>query len=117
MPHEVKLKVIIVKQAVILAKRGDKIVKFLIVEMFSKNNRDNLAKWIKAETRRKWVLNLAWEMLYKKGILVDDYLDSLVQLSFKLDELALVIYARMYHVGIGVILRYDFWTTRTNDSL
>ena len=39
---------------------------------------DNLAKWIKAETRRKWVHNIAWEMLYKKGILADDYLDSLV---------------------------------------
>ena len=49
--------------------------------------------------------------------MVDDYLDSLVQPGFKLDELALVIYARMYHVGIGIILRNDFWTTRTNDSL
>ena len=34
-----------------------------------------------------------------------------------MDELALVIYARMYHVGISIILRNDFWTSRTNDSL
>ena len=38
-------------------------------------------------------------------------------MGFKLDELALVIYARMYHVGISIILRTDIWTTRTNGSL
>ena len=31
MPHEVKLKVIKVKPAITLAKRGDNVVKFLIV--------------------------------------------------------------------------------------
>ena len=56
-------------------------------------------------------------MLYKKGILVNDYLDSLVQPGFKIDELGLVIYARMYHIRIGVSLKTDFWTTRTNDTL
>ena len=35
-PHEVKLKVIIVKQAVTLAKRGDNVVKFLIVHIIVK---------------------------------------------------------------------------------
>ena len=78
--------------------------------------RENLVKWIKADARRKWIHNIAWEMLYKKGILVDDYLDSLIQPGFKIDELGLVIYARMYHIGIGIILQIDFWTTRTNDS-
>ena len=77
----------------------------------------NLVKWIKADAQRKWVHNFGWEMLYKKGILVDDYLDSLVQPGFKIDELGLVIYARMYHIGIGIILHTYFWTTRTNDSL
>ena len=55
-------------------------------------------------------------MLYKKGTLVDDYLDSLVQPGFKIDELGLVICTRMYYISIGIILWTDFWTTKTNDS-
>ena len=78
---------------------------------------ENLVKWIKADAWRKWVHNIAWEMLYKKGILVDDNLDSLIQPGFKIDELSLVIYVRMYHIGIGMILQTDFWIIRTNDSL
>ena len=77
----------------------------------------NLIKWLKADVRRKWVDNIAWETLYRKGILVKDYLDSLVQPGFKLDEIGLLIYARMYHIGIGIILHTDFWTTRVNDTL
>ena len=83
----------------------------------SKTMHENLVKSLKADVRRKWVHNIGWEMLCKKGILVDDYLHSLVQPGFKLDELALVIYARMYHIRIGVILKTDFWTTRTNEAL
>ena len=55
-------------------------------------------KWIQADAWRKWVHNIAWEMLYKTGNFGDDYLDSLVHPGFKIDELGLVIYARMYHI-------------------
>ena len=68
-----------------------------VIRHSSTTMHQNLVRWIKADDQRKWVHNITWEMLCKKGILVDDYLDSLVQPGFKLDELALVIYARMYH--------------------
>ena len=65
------------------------------IQHSSNTMHENLVKWLKADVRRKWVHNIDWEMLYKKGILVDDCLHSLVQPGFKLDELALVIYARI----------------------
>ena len=46
-----------------------------------------------------------------------DYLSSLVQENAPLDELAFLIFARMFHIHIGIINANGFWSTSVDNDL
>ena len=45
------------------------------------------------------------------------YLQNLLSVQFKFDEIALIIYARMYQLHIGVILKDHYWLTHSWQTL
>ena len=57
------------------------------------------------------------QLLNKKQLDVMVYLQNLLSVQFKFDEIALIIYARMYQLHIGVILKDHYWLTHSQQTL
>ena len=64
-----------------------------------------------------WVCDVSIRFLADKGMSVDEYLKEVVKPGFKFDEVALVIFARMYHRHIFVLMNGRYWTTRRDHDI
>ena len=45
-----------------------------------------------------------------------DYIQNLEDMTIPLDQLGLLVYARMYHQHFAIVLRNSIWTTRWDNS-
>ena len=59
----------------------------------------------------EWIQDVGAMYLAKKGLSVSEYLESLTSPKVPIDELGLLILARMYHGHVAVIMFDWCWTT------
>lgn len=65
---------------------------------------------------RTWIEKVGKKFYTAKGLSLENYLWNLHDISIPLDELNLVICARMYHRHIGIILQNDVWCSRFDND-
>ena len=63
-----------------------------------------------------WIEKVGEKFYKSKGLSLDNYLCNLRDISIPMDELGLVICARMYHRHIGIILQNDVWCSRMDND-
>ena len=51
------------------------------------------------------------DLLHRKGIKTNDYLAQIMEPGAPVNEIGLLIFSRMYHIHIHVLLNGYFWTT------
>ena len=78
-------------------------------------NKLNLASWIPRHI--KWIKRVRHSFLLDRKMSTMDYLSGFVQGNEPLDELAFLIFARMFHIHIGIIHANGFWTTSVDKDL
>ena len=66
---------------------------------------------------RDWIESIGSDLLQRKGRTVDQYLKDLIKPGFKFDELALVIFIRMHHKHIFVLMEGRYWTSREDNDV
>ena len=66
---------------------------------------------------RKWIKQISEDILNMKKCELLDYLNDLVQLNFKLDEITLMIYACMYHMDLAFVLHKSYWCAAIHDDI
>ena len=90
-----------------------------IVTHHIKKTEDDLCRHLKnfANKHIRWIAKVGETYLRKLGISVEEYVNSLVELQWPLDELSLLIIARMYHRHIAIFLKNSFWSTRRDNTL
>ena len=69
------------------------------------------------ETHGTFVEKVASCILNCKGIGMDDYILMISQIGQPLDEIGIVLVARMYHIHVGIVQDKHFWTTRRDHNL
>ena len=77
--------------------------------------RGNLRNFI--SSHMPWIASVSHDILSRKGIKVEDYVNDLQDLSTPLDHLGLLIIARMYHRHFAVFMKDSVWLTRSNNSI
>ena len=66
---------------------------------------------------RDGIESIGGELLCQKGRTVDQYISDLTKPGFKFDELALLIFTRIHHKHIFVLMEGRFWTSRTDNDV
>ena len=64
-----------------------------------------------------WISSVGETILARKGIKVEDYVNDLQDLSTPIDQLGLLIIARMYHRHFAVFMKDYVWSTRRDNSI
>ena len=68
-------------------------------------------------THMDWIQNVRDKYLNKRNIKLEDYCNDLSELKYPLDQLGLLILARVYHRRIAVFTKYGIWMTRSDNGL
>ena len=77
--------------------------------------RKYLTDWMKSH--QYFVERVGGYLIRRKGLTVEDYMYNVVQPHVPLDEIGILLYARMYKIHIAVILEGKYWTTNTDETL
>ena len=56
-------------------------------------------------------------LLKKKNLDLQPYLQYLINPQFKFDEIAILLFTRMYQIHVGVILKGRYWSTHRQQSI
>ena len=72
-------------------------------------------EWI--QSHHDWVEAIANPVLSKKGSNVDDYIDFIAKPGTPIDEICLLIFARMYHLHMCIIMEDRYWITQHEHDL
>ena len=65
----------------------------------------------------QWVRQASGFILKKKKLDLVLYLRYLINENFKFDEIALLLYARMYQIHVGIILNNKYWSTHRQQTM
>ena len=65
----------------------------------------------------KWINSVGGEILQKKKIKVKDYCIDLQEMCTPVDQIGLLILARMYHRHFTVYLKNGVWSTRRDNGI
>ena len=79
--------------------------------------RSYLKKWIETEAHDKFIASIASDLLQQKGLMVEEYCQTIVQPQWPLDEIAIALFACMYKIHICVFVEGKFWTTNRNQAI
>ena len=58
-----------------------------------------------------WIKHVGHDYFVKKNIEPMDYIRNLITENFKYDELAILVFARMYHIHIKIVTLKGCWVT------
>ena len=67
-----------------------------------------------AKEEHKWIHFIGDSFLHRKGLSLDEYMANIVSPGVPIDELGLMIMAKMYHAHVAVIMKDYTWTTGWN---
>ena len=76
-----------------------------------KQLRDYMASFIAKDYHKQWIASVGKSFIMKKGLELSEYLENLISPKVPMDELGLLIMARMYHSHIPVIMFDWTWTS------
>ena len=68
-------------------------------------------------THINFVSKIATYIFERKVITIDDYMETICDLGQPLDEIGIVLIARMYHVHVAVMQNKYYWTTRKDHDV
>ena len=77
--------------------------------------RKYLTDWM--EVYRYFVEHVGGDLIHRKGLTVEDYMYNVVQPGVLLNEIGILLYARMYKIHIAIILEGKYWTTNKDKAL
>ena len=63
------------------------------------------------ESHCKWISFIGDGFLHRKGLSVDSYLENILSADVPINELGLMIIARMYHAHVAIITQNYTWTS------
>ena len=63
------------------------------------------------------MLQISSDILSRKDIHIDDYINYIISENQPLDEIAICCFARMYHLHIGIKMDTMYWTTRRDHNI
>ena len=72
-------------------------------------------EWIRSH--QDCIEAIANPILFKKGSNVDDYIDFIAKPGTPVDEIGLLIFARIYHLHMCIIMEDRCWTTQHKHDL
>ena len=64
-----------------------------------------------------WIASVGENILSRKGLKIEDYVNDLQELATPIDQLGLLIIARMYHRNFAVFMKDGVWSTHANNSI
>ena len=64
-----------------------------------------------------WIASVQENILSRKGIKIEDYVNDLQELATPIDQLGLLLIAGMYHRHFAVFMKDGVWSTRANNSI
>ena len=64
-----------------------------------------------------WIASVGENILSRKGLKIEDNVNDLQELATPIDQLGLLIIARMYHRHFAVFMKDGVWSTRANNSI
>ena len=64
------------------------------------------------DTHINFVEKVGSIILQHKGLSMENYISMMSQIGQPLDEIGIVLVARMYHIHVAIIQDDMFWTTR-----
>ena len=76
---------------------------------------DHLRQWI--PNNMKWIHKMSSCLLKKKKLDLIIYLTELLKPDFHFDEIAIMIYVRMYQLHIGGVLKDCYWSTHHEQTI
>ena len=74
-----------------------------------------LIDWM--ESHHYFVEKVGGYLTHRKGLDVEEYMYNVVLPSVPLDEIGILLYARMYKIHIAIILQGKYWTTNRDEAL
>ena len=74
-----------------------------------------LKEWM--DTHMTFVEKVGTHILSCKGITTDNYIAMMSEIGQPLDEIGIVLVARMYHIHIAIIQDNMYWTTRHDHNI
>ena len=64
-----------------------------------------------------WIASVGENILSRKGLKIEDYVNNLQELATPIDQLGLLIIAQMYHRHFAVFMKDGVWSTCANNSI
>ena len=77
--------------------------------------RKTLKMWLASEESKKWLHDIAWELLGKKEIKVHQYVSYVTSKDFIPDEMAILLHCHVYHLHV-LILMNKYWVAMNSDG-
>ena len=74
----------------------------------------HLTDWIPGHMN--WIRDVGKDYLGEQGLRPEDFANNMISPKIPVDELGLLVIARMYHTHFGVILKDRIWTTTDDNS-
>ena len=78
--------------------------------------RKNLKKWLASEDSKKWLHDIAWELLGKKKIKVHQYVSYVTSKDFIPDEIAILLCCCVYHLHVLILMKNKYWVAMNGDD-
>ena len=72
--------------------------------------------FVKKTYHLTWIKKVGKKFYSSKGLALHDYIYNLCDQTIPLDELGLMICARMYHHYIAIVLHNEIWCTRKDNN-
>ena len=64
-----------------------------------------------------WLECISKDILNMKKHQLDDYISDVQMPGFKMDEISILLIARMYHLKVAVLMGNTYWTTLSDNNL
>ena len=78
--------------------------------------RKTLKMWLANEESKKWLHDIAWELLGKKKIKVHQYISYVTSEDFIPDEIAILLYCHVYHLCVLILMKNKYWVAMNSDD-
>ena len=75
-----------------------------------------LAKWLKSKENKKWLHDISWQFLYKKGLLMSDYMSYVATPFFVLDKIVIQLYSRIFELRLCMLPENKYWVAKIGDK-
>ena len=76
-----------------------------------------LKRWMETEAHDNFIASIMSDLLWRKGLSVEEYCQNIVTLQWPLVKIALVLFAHLYKIHICVFVEVKYWTTNQDELI